>query len=89
MAAQAPIALLSFGPGANEEVITASEQAAIKAPPRPCAARAAIRVVRSFAIPPANEARPNRSRASTNILRCPKWSAARPPSIKKPAKVIA
>ncbi len=89
IAAHAPIARLSCAPGANEEVMIASEQAAISAPPTPCAARAAISVVRSAATPPASEASANTSSAITNIRRCPKWSAARPPSIRKPANVIA
>jgi hypothetical protein len=86
--AHAPIARLSCGPGLNEEVMIASEHAAISAPPRPCAARAAIRVARSGARPPASEASANTSSARMNMRRCPKWSAARPPSIRKPANVI-
>ncbi len=89
IAAHRPIARCSCGPGANDEVMIASEHAAIRAPPRPCTARATISISRPGAAPPTSEASPNRSSARTNIRRCPKWSAARPPNIKKPANVIA
>ena len=89
IAAQIPIARFSWWPGANEAVMIASEQAAISAPANPCRARAPISTPWFGARPPNSEAAPNRSSANTNVRRCPKWSAARPPRIKKPANVIA
>ena len=86
--ANVPIARWSLGPGSNEEVMIASEEAAISAPAMPCAARAAISVSRSGATPPASEAAPKKTSAVTNIRRWPQWSAALPASSRKPAKVI-
>src|SRR2546421_6059419 len=67
----------------------ASEEAAISAQLNPCTARAPTSVQRSGARPPASEASANSNSATVNVRRCPKWSAARPPSIRKPANVIA
>ena len=89
IAAQMPIARCSFGPGGNEAVMIASDVAAINAPARPCTARAATSTIWSGAAPPASEASPNRIKPATSVRRCPKWSATRPPSIRKPANVIA
>ena len=89
IAAQIPIARCSCGPGANEAVMIASEEAAISAPAKPWRARAPTRTPWLGAAPPNSEATPNSSSAITNVRRCPKWSAARPPRIKKPANVIA
>ncbi len=67
----------------------ASDDAAIAAPPRPWTARATISTPLVGARPPLSEARPNSSSAATNVRRCPKMSATRPESIKKPANTIA
>ena len=89
MAAHTPIARCSCGPGGKEAVMIASEHAAISAPAMPCSARAATSTSLVGAAPPASEASANSSSAITNMRRWPKWSAARPPNIRKPANVIA
>ncbi len=88
VAAHVPIARFSGGPGANEAVMIASVEAAMSAPEKPCSPRATTSTALSGASPPASEVSANRTRPITKIRRCPKWSAARPPSIKKPANVI-
>ena len=84
-----PIARWRAGPAANEDVMIASELAAMSAPPKPWNPRATISVFLSGASPPARDATAKTARAATNTRRCPKWSAARPPSMRKPANVIA
>ena len=69
IAAHVPIARWSFGPGGNDEVIIASEDAAISAPASPCPARAPTSRPRSGATPPASEASAKSSSAATNIRR--------------------
>ena len=89
IAAHSPIARCSWGPGGNDEVTIASEDAAMKAQLKPWTARATTSISWVWAAPPASEATPNRSSAETNTRRCPSRSAARPPSIRKLANVIA
>src|SRR4051812_39110405 len=86
--AQRPIARASCGPW-NDEVMIASDVAAISAPAKPWRARAATSVTWSGAMPPASDASPNRSSEAANVRRWPKKSAARPPSMRNPANVIA
>ena len=64
-----PIARWRSGPGANEEVITASDAAAMIAPPRPCSARAPTSISWVCAAPPMSEASANMSSPVTNVRR--------------------
>src|SRR5437763_2275642 len=67
----------------------ASDDAAMNAQLKPWTARAKTSISWVCAAPPASDASPNRISAETKILRCPRRSAARPPSIRKLANVIA
>ena len=89
IAAHSPIARFSCGPGANDEVMIASEDAAISAQLKPWTPRATISSPLLGASPPASDVIENSTSATTNTRRWPKWSAARPPSIRKLANVIA
>ena len=89
IAAHRPIARCSCGPGGNDEVMMASEEAAMNAQLKPCTPRATISIWRLTAAPPTSEVIENRISAATNTRRCPSWSAARPPSIRNPANAIA
>jgi hypothetical protein len=71
IAPHSPIARWRAGPAGNDEVMIASEQAAISAPPKPCTPRAMISVCLSGARPPASEAAANTASAATNTRRCP------------------
>ncbi len=71
IAAHVAIARCSWGPGANDAVMIASEHAAISAPANPCSARAATSVPWSGARPPASEAMPNSTSAAANARRWP------------------
>ena len=64
IAPHSAIALSAAGPAANDEVMIASEVAAISAPAKPCAPRATISVAWSGARPPASDAAANRTSAS-------------------------
>ena len=72
IAAHVPIARCSLGPGGNDAVMIASEHAAIKAPARPCTARAPTSTTWSGAAPPASEVSANRTSATTNVRRWPR-----------------
>ena len=87
IAPQMPTARLRAGPSANVVVRIDSEAGATIAPPRPCAARAAISRTLLSASPPASEASANSVSPKTNTRRRPSRSAARPPSSRKPANV--
>jgi len=87
IAPQMPTARLRAGPSSNVVVRIESEAGAMIAPPRPCAARAAISSVCVSANPPASEASANSTRPEMNTRRRPSRSAARPPSSRKPANV--
>ena len=78
-----------MGPGAKDEVMMASEDAAMNAQLNPWTARAMTSISELWARPPASEVSPNRASAATNTRRCPSWSAARPPSIRNPANEMA
>ena len=56
---------------------------------KPWTARATISISCDWAAPPISDATPNSASAATNTRRCPSRSAARPPSIRNPANVIA
>jgi hypothetical protein len=89
MALQRPMALCRAGPVGNEAVMMASDVAAIRAPERPWKARAAINIWLLTDMPPMREVAAKRARETTKVRRWPKWSAARPPSMRKPAKTMA
>ena len=89
IAAHRPIARCSCGPGGNDEVMIASEDAAISAQLKPWTPRAVISSPLLGAKPPASDVIENSTSAATNTRLWPKWSAARPPSIRKLANVIA
>ena len=89
IAAHRAIARCRSGPAANVEVMIASEQAAMPAPPSPCRARARIRTPLVGAVPPISDASAKVNSARANVRRWPNTSAARPASIRKPAKAIA
>ncbi len=65
-----------------------SEAGAMIAPPRPCSARAPTSMPWLAARPPMSEAKPKSVSPEMNTRRCPRRSAARPPSMRKPAKVM-
>jgi hypothetical protein len=66
-----------------------SAAGATSAAPAPCTAREIISRTGSWASPPASEAAEKMSSPAANIRRRPNRSAARPPRISKPPKVIA
>ena len=71
IAPQSPIARCRAAPSGNDEVIAASDPAAISAPPKPCTPRATIRSVWSGAVPPASDASAKISSAATSVRRWP------------------
>jgi hypothetical protein len=75
-------------PSGSAEVMIASVAGETTAPPKPCSARAPISIERVSASAQASEDMTNRAVPATNTRRRPSRSADRPPSIKKPAKVI-
>ena len=87
MAPHAASARLRSAPSEKVVVRIARVEGATMAPPRPCAARAATSTPSFGARPPASDAAAKSSSPATNTLRCPRRSAARPPSSRKPAKV--
>ncbi len=88
MAPQSPMARCRAGPSGNDEVMIASEAAAIIAPLRPWKPRATVSIWSFTERPPTNDVTENRPSAATNVLLWPKKSVARPANIKKPAKTI-
>ena len=89
IAAHSPIARCSCGPGGNDEVMIASEEAAMNAQLNPWTPRAMTSIVLLVERPPISDVSENSTSAATNTRRCPSASAARPPSIRNPANVIA
>ena len=88
-APQIPSALLRSAP--SRKVVVTIERAAgeMIAAPRPCTARAPIRTFALFARPQASEAAVKMTSPTMKISRRPSRSAIRPPSKRKPPKVIA
>ena len=89
IAAHSPIARCSWGPGGNDDVMIASDEAAMNAQLKPWTPRAMTSISLVVERPPTSDVSENRTSAATNTRRCPSWSAARPPSIRNPANVIA
>ena len=88
IAPQVEIALVRYGPSANEVVRIVSVAGETIAAPSPCTTRAATSMPPVVAAPPTRLASVNRAMPAMNTRRRPYRSAARPPSSRNPAEVI-
>ena len=88
-APQMPSALLRSAPSLNVVVTIESAAGEMIAAPIPCSARAEIRTPALDASPHSSDAIVKRTRPTTKMRRRPSRSAIRPPSSRKPPKVIA
>ena len=88
-APQMPSALLRSAPSGNRFITIDSAAGSTAAAPRPWTPRMMIRNVALVASAQANEAAVNSASPAVNIRRRPSRSAVRPPSSRKPPKVIA
>ena len=88
IAPHTPSARLRSAPSAKEVVMIARLAGESTAPPRPCSARAPISRPREPANAQSSEAELKSAVPARNTRRRPSRSAARPPSSRKPAKVI-
>jgi len=86
VADQTPIARRRWFGSAKVEVSRDSDVGASTAPPSPWAARAAISQLPPWARPPSRLAAVNSTRPTRKTRRRPNRSAARPPSMRNPAK---
>ena len=89
MAPHRPSALLRSAPSANMFITIDSAAGSTTAAPNPCTPRNAISRPSFLASPQPSDAVVKMARPSMKIRRRPSRSAARPPSSKKPPKVIA
>ncbi len=83
-----PSALLRSAPSGNMFITIDSAAGKTTAAPSPCSPRIAIRNPLLVASPAATDAAVNTARPSIRMRRRPSRSAARPPSSRKPPKVI-
>ena len=88
IAPQIPSALLRSEPSSNVVVMIESVAGEMIAAPSPCTARAAISTPIESARPQASDATAKSAMPIMNMRRRPSRSAARPPSRRKPPKVI-
>jgi hypothetical protein len=88
IAPQIPSALLRSAPSSKVVMMIASVAGEMIAAPSPCTARAAIRTPIEPESPQASDATEKSATPNMNTRRRPSRSAARPPSSRKPPKVI-
>ncbi len=89
IAPQTPSALFRSAPSGKAVLTIESAEGAMIAPPTPWIPRITIRVVSDSAKPHPSEAAVKTTTPATKTIRLPSRSAARPPSSRKPPKVIA